>query len=146
MKSNSKTLTVDIISSLFILLFIYAASSKLLDYQKFSIQLGKSPLLSPFSHWVVWLVPLMEIGVSGLLLFKRFQYLALYASFSLMVIFSAYIITILNFSEYIPCSCGGVLEKMSWMQHFWFNTGFIILSAGSVIIYPNKKKTTLFAK
>jgi uncharacterized membrane protein YphA (DoxX/SURF4 family) len=66
--------------------------------------------------------------------------MALYASFGLMVIFSAYIITILNFSEYVPCSCGGILENMSWRQHFWFNAGFVALGALGVLIYPDKHK------
>ncbi|MEJ0031509.1 MAG: MauE/DoxX family redox-associated membrane protein [Bacteroidota bacterium] len=41
-----------------------------------------------------------------------------------MVMFTAYIVVITRFSEYTPCSCGGVLEKMSWDQHLVFNIGF----------------------
>jgi len=140
---KNKTIAVDIINGLFILLFIYAASSKLLDYQKFTIELGKSPLLSAFSHWLAWLVPAIEIGIGILLLFKRFQLTALFASFSLMVIFSAYIIAILNFSEYIPCSCGGILENMNWKQHFWFNMMFVVLGVLAILLSPNKNKEVI---
>ena len=135
---KNRTIIVDIISWLFILLFVYAASSKLLDYQKFLVELGKSPLLSAFSRPVSWLLPGVEIAICILLTFKRVQLLALYACFCLMVIFSAYIITILNFSEYIPCSCGGILENMNWTQHFWFNILFVALSAWAILIYPNE--------
>ena len=140
---KNKTITVDIISGLFILLFIYAASSKLLDYQKFVVELGKSPLLSAFSQLVSWMIPMVEIGICILLLFKGIQLVALYACFCLMVIFSGYIIAILNFSEYIPCSCGGILENMSWTQHFWFNILFVVLGAWAVLLYPNKNKEVI---
>lgn len=137
---KNKTVAIDIISGLFILLFMYAALSKVLDFQKFNVQIGKSPLLSPFSHWIAWLIPSIEITIAILLLLKRVQLIALYASFCLMIIFSAYIIAILNFSEYIPCSCGGILENMTWIQHFWFNILFVILSAVSVLLFPYKDK------
>jgi len=28
----------------------------------------------------------------------------------------------------MPCGCGGVIEKMSWIQHLWFNLIFLALS------------------
>ncbi len=134
-------LTPDIISGLFILLFFYAASSKLLDYQKFRIQLGKSPLLAPFATWMSWIVPALEIGIAIALCFKSSQIKALYAAFSMMVVFTAYIVVILNFSEYIPCSCGGILENMSWRQHLVFNILFTLLGVAGVLSYPIEKRS-----
>src|ERR1700741_3050366 len=109
-----KQLMLEIISALFILLFMYAAASKLLDWQKFRVQLGQSPLLTSFAGWMVWLVPSVEIIISLMLTTSRFRRIGLYASFSLMVMFTAYIIAITRFSDYVPCSCGGVLENMTW--------------------------------
>jgi methylamine utilization protein MauE len=60
--------------------------------------------------------------------------LGLYASFSLMTMFTAYIIAILRFSEFIPCSCGGVLSHMSWIQHLWFNVAFIFFALTGIIL------------
>ncbi len=144
MKSIFKRpIITDLIAALFILLFIYAAASKLLDYEKFLVQLGKSPVLSPFASWTAWLVPSVEILISLLLVFERTRHMAMYACFTLMVIFSAYIIVILHFSSYIPCSCGGILEKMSWGQHFWFNIFFVALALLGVLIYSNKPKSII---
>jgi uncharacterized membrane protein YphA (DoxX/SURF4 family) len=139
-KLMKSALLADIISGLFILLFVYAACSKLMDYDKFRVELGKSPLLSPFAQPTAWLIPSLEITISLLLVFERTRFVALYTSFCLMVIFSAYIIVILNFSEYIPCSCGGILEKMGWKQHFWFNISFVAMGAAAVLFYPNQTK------
>ena len=41
--------TIEIISFLLILLFVYAVSSKLFDYNTFKIQLSNSPFLKPFA-------------------------------------------------------------------------------------------------
>ncbi|MCC9073533.1 hypothetical protein LNQ49_18305 [Flavobacterium sp. F-65] len=34
----------------------------------------------------------------------------------------------LNYSSYLPCSCGGILEKMSWLEHLIFNFIFVLLA------------------
>ena len=48
---------IEIICTLFVILFIYTATSKLIDIQKFSIELGKSPLLTNFALLVAILIP-----------------------------------------------------------------------------------------
>jgi hypothetical protein len=136
------------VSYLFVLLFLYAAVSKLLDFETFTLQLAQSPLLSAYAGFIAWVVPGIEILIAFLLIIERFRILALYASFTLMVMFTAYIYIILNFSDFIPCSCGGVLEKLSWTQHLIFNIFFIILAGVSVLVtgwYSSRKTLFLFA-
>lgn len=128
----------DLIAALFILLFVYAATSKLLDFEQFRIQLGQSPLLTAYAEPVAWGVPLLELGIAGLLCFQSWRRHAFYAAFSLMVMFTTYILLILNFSDYIPCSCGGVLEKLGWTEHVFFNLGFILLAAIGILRLESK--------
>ena len=132
-------------SYLFILLFLYAAISKLLDFETFTVQLAQSPLFSAYAGIIAWLVPALEIIIAVLLVFERFRIPALFAAFALMVMFTAYIVIILNFSDFIPCSCGGVLEKLSWTQHLIFNAFFILLAGVAVFftVQKNAKKTLL---
>src|ERR1700689_5329557 len=122
-----KVQLVDLISWLFIALFIYAASSKLIQFDKFKVQIGKSPLLTAFSAQVAWFIPAVEITIALMLLSKTMQLLGLCLAFTLMTIFSAYIFCILRFSYYVPCSCGGILQNMSWLQHLYFNLLFVFL-------------------
>lgn len=124
---------IDIVSYLFIALFTYAAFSKLSDYESFTIQLGQSPLLSAFAGWVAWFIPALEIGIAILIMFNRTRFFALVVSFGLMMMFSAYIFIILHYSEFVPCSCGGILEKMTWNQHLLFNLVFCFLAAVAII-------------
>jgi hypothetical protein len=134
-KSAPRETLIQIISCLLILLFVYAASSKLLDYTKFRVELGKSPLLTAFAGYVAWSIPTIEIGIALLLTFTRSRLIGLYASFTLMILFTVYIGYILTFSPYVPCSCGGVLQHLNWRTHLVFNLFFVILSAFGVMIY-----------
>jgi hypothetical protein len=136
---------INIICSAHIFLFIYAAASKLGDLEKFSIQIGKSPILSGFSDIIIILIPGIETLLAILLISERVRLLALFGSFSLMSLFSIYIVYILFFSPYVPCSCGGVLEKMSWAQHLVFNCCFILISTVAILIHPTKSNKELIA-
>lgn len=51
-----------------------------------------------------------------------------------MTMFTAYIISILNFASYVPCSCGGVLEKLSWSEHLIFNAVFIVFGLAGIVL------------
>ena len=125
---------------LFILLFVYAAVSKLLDFDDFAVQLKKSPVLAPNADWIVWIVPSSELLVSILLVIPKFTLLGLYSFFSLMVGFTTYIILVLHFTENIPCSCGGILESLGWTEHIVFNLFFIVMAVLAIILITVQKK------
>jgi uncharacterized membrane protein YphA (DoxX/SURF4 family) len=136
MRLNTKiqNLLLEFICLLYILLFVYAAVSKLLDFENFQVQLGQSPLLSAFAGWVSWGVVIVELFISLLLIFPKYRLAGLFAAFSLMVLFTTYIFIILNYSSFIPCSCGGILEKLGWKEHLVFNMLFILLAIVGILI------------
>ncbi|MFZ6012965.1 MAG: MauE/DoxX family redox-associated membrane protein [Bacteroidota bacterium] len=136
-----RKIAVDIVVFLYILLLVYAALTKLLDYQKFVIQLGQSPILTRHAILLAWAVPFIELAISALLILPRTRLSGLYAAFSLMVMFTTYIILASRFSDYVPCSCGGVLEDMTWTQHLIFNGVFILLGLAAILLYPGTRMT-----
>src|SRR5690606_20417083 len=117
---HTRNWIVEIISYLFVLLFVYAAVSKLLDFENFQVQLGQSPLLSAYAGIIAPSIIIIELIVSLLLSIKSTRLIGLYCSLFLMVGFTAYIFLILNYSDFIPCSCGGVIEELNWSQHLVF--------------------------
>lgn len=123
-----KSILIEIISTLFVILFVYTAISKFMDFSVFREQIASSPVLKPVAGAAAYLVPGIELLVSALLLIPSQRLKGLYASLALMLGFTIYIIIILNFSEHIPCSCGGVIELMSWREHLVFNCAFIVLA------------------
>src|SRR5690606_38662744 len=112
----------------------------LVDYETFENQLGQSPLLSAFAGWVAPGVIVSELLVALLLLFERTRLIGLFGFYFLMVLFTTYIIIILNFTDFIPCSCGGVLEQLGWTEHLLFNFGFMGLGVVGVFIQGSRFK------
>lgn len=129
-------------SMLFVVLFVYAATGKLLDYQQFQVQLGRYPILNTYGDTVAWMVPVFELVAAFLLLFDKYRLSALYISLGLMTVFTTYILLILNFSDDIPCSCGGVLEDLGWTEHVVFNLAFMAL-AFFAILFAKKRTYTV---
>lgn len=144
-QSRFKYYLIETICLLFVLLFIYASASKLMDFAHFRIQLGQSPLLSAFAESLAVLVPLSELLICILLIVPRYKLAGLFSAYGLMVMFTAYIFIILNYTSFIPCSCGGVLEKLSWKSHMIFNIFFVFLGILAILFYK-KKEDRLYRK
>ncbi|OQP67796.1 MauE/DoxX family redox-associated membrane protein [Niastella populi] len=123
----SKATIVEIISVLFIILFIYTGISKLMEYSIFKEQIAESPVLRPVSSFIAWSLPLIEFIVSLMLIIPRWRLKGLYASLALMIGFTIYIGAIMAFNKELPCSCGGVISLLSWNGHLIFNSIFITL-------------------
>lgn len=140
-KPELKNIIIEIICILYIMLFVYAAVSKLLDFKSFQVQLGQSPLLSSFAEYLSYLVPLIELILAVLLVFNTTRIIALFGCFTLMMLFTNYIFFILNFASYVPCSCGGILEKMGWKSHFIFNLFFVLLAIGAIVLLKEKHRS-----
>lgn len=139
----TRKITVEIIVFLYILLFVYAALTKLMDFHKFSVQLGQSPMLTNYAGLLSWSVPAAELAISILLILPVTRLAGLYAAFSLMVMFTAYIILASNFSDYVPCSCGGVIESMSWTEHLIFNSAFLLMAVTAALLHVRNTKSSL---
>src|SRR5690606_5996803 len=137
-KHISKKAIVETISMLFILLFVFASISKLLEFNDFQTQLGQSPLLSAFAVPVSYGVIITELATSMLLVFSLTRRVGLFITFVLMTMFTMYIIIILNFTSFTPCSCGGVLEALGWTEHLIFNIVFMILAIVAIYLIHGK--------
>ncbi len=134
-----RNIIIIIICYMYVVMFIYAATSKFLDFENFRLKLGRFPIISSYADWIAWGVPVIEIFIAGLFLFPKFMLPAFYASFSLMTIFTTYIILVLKFSDSIPCSCGGIISKLGWKEHLIFNIAFIALALLGILLSRNQK-------
>ena len=141
-----KPIFVKAITYFFILLFIYASVSKLLDFEDFQVQLAQSPMLGAYAGVVSLLVIISELIIVYLLVIQKFRLTGLYASLGIMSAFTIYIYLILNYSDSIPCSCGGILEKMDWNQHLIFNLCCVLLLIVAIIISNVTKTIKLMSR
>jgi hypothetical protein len=128
------------------LLLLYAAIYKLYDYKTFVSQLNGSPLLHNYSNILAWLVPGIEIIIAGLLFYPRTRLIGLYSSFFLMLFFTVYVYVLPRLYTNPGCSCGGIISKLSWQGHFYFNLFFTLMAGAAVSIFPVKKSKALAYK
>lgn len=125
MKRNT---LIEIIAALFILLFVYTATSKFFAFNQFQYTLGRSPLIGKMATVVAWGLPIVELLIALLLFIPRMRRWGLWASFGIMLFFTGYLGYMIYFTPDRPCSCGGVLKQMTWKQHLVFNIGFTLLA------------------
>lgn len=128
-----RNILLELICLLYVLLFVYAAVSKLLDFENFQVQLGQSPLISSFAGFTSFFIPILELLLAFFLIFPKSRRMSLYLSTFLMSAFSAYIFVMINFSPNVPCSCGGILEQLNWNEHLYFNLLFVFI--GTIALY-----------
>ncbi|MCD9855767.1 hypothetical protein LUD75_13670 [Epilithonimonas sp. JDS] len=106
------------------------------------MQLAQSPILGGYPAIIGFLVIFVELVTAILLIFRGSRLLGLYGALGIMSVFSVYIYLIVNYSESIPCSCGGILERMDWNTHLLFNLFCVIMATAAIATKPkgNKQK------
>ncbi|WP_461791549.1 MauE/DoxX family redox-associated membrane protein [Pedobacter sp.] len=134
---------IALICVLFGFLWLYAGLQKLGDLPNFRNQMSKSPMLTGIAPILAYAVPLVELALVYMLIYKRTRLFALYASLFLMVQFITYLFLILNYSFYVPCACGGIISGMSWHVHILFNTGFVVLAVMGIAMETKRRYAPL---
>jgi hypothetical protein len=137
---TKRTTVIETILVLNIILFLYTGISKIIDYSEFKEQLWESPILRFAATPVALLLPWIEFAIVLLLVVPRWRLKGLYATLSLMILFTAYIIGLFSIDKELPCSCGGIIALLSWKQHLVFNSVFILLNALAIRLQKKEKK------
>ena len=133
-----KSMVSNIINGLFILLFTYTALSKILGYGKFRFVLSVAPLVRSYATWIAAVIPAAELIIAALIFIPATAKKGMIAGVSLLVLFTIYLVYMILTDPDLPCSCGGVIQQMSWKQHIAFNIFFI--AAGLTGIYMQNKE------
>ena len=131
----------EVIAGLFILLFVYTGYNKLQEHQSFEKVMARFPVVGSMSTFFAYALPIVELLTAVLLIAPSKRKIGFYFSLALMICFTCYIASMLLFSEKLPCSCGGVLKGLTWLQHFIFNLCFTVLAVAG--IYVNKRRKML---
>ena len=142
---SKKQVLIECVCALLILLFLYASVSKFLDFKTFIDQMNNQPLPNSWTPFLVWAIPLLEIAISITLLFEYTRLVGLYTSLILMILFTFYTgIVLLHFVPYIPCSCGGVIQKLTWNQHLVLNLFYVGLAGLGIVLQRRMHSNSIF--
>jgi putative oxidoreductase len=116
-----------LIAALLILLYVYTATSKLLSFADFQMQMRMQVLPEWLKGLLTWTLPPVELTVAALLFVPSTRQTGLWLSAILLMAFTLYIgLVLLSVFDRVPCSCGGVLRSMGWSLHFGFNLFFLL--------------------
>jgi len=129
-----KELAIRIISALLMLLFTYAGLSKLAEHALFNVQLKGFPVIGGYAHFLSLFVPIAELVTVCLLFFPRTNLYGLYLSLFMLLVFTIFLVVLLAFDKSLPCSCGGVIAKLSWKEHMVFNLIFLSISITGICL------------
>jgi hypothetical protein len=118
-------------------IFLYTALDKIRSYDTFVADMQKSVLIpAPLVPFTAGAVIVAELLIAGLLLGKQTRRVAFLLAALLLLLFTGYILLMLTFSPYLPCSCGGFIQALSWPQHLAFNS---FLLASCIIGFLNEE-------
>ncbi len=126
-------------SYLLIFLFTYTGISKIIDHVAFESNILQLPVIRNLAMGISWLIPFVELLIVALLLTNNYRNIGLLLSLLLMVVFTVYIAYMVLFIPHLPCSCGGVLQQLTWINHFLFNSAFIILIIAALLSNTKNK-------
>ena len=121
----------------FILLWGYAASIKLWNWE----QSRREMHLQPFPDWMgdilFWLIPLIELVLVYILIHQNTAKRGIQLSILTLGAFTVYLVLAVGkaFGK-IPCACGGILSNMAHGQHIAFNLLFIAVGIFSLVLAP----------
>lgn len=139
MRAKFSNTVSEILSALLILIWVYAAISKLSAFEKFTLVLKSSPLISSHAHFFAISLPAIELLTALLLFIPKYRLWGFAASLILMLLLTGYLGYMLLFVPHLPCSCGGILENMSWTQHLFFNITLTIIAAAGLLVHQRNK-------
>jgi putative oxidoreductase len=140
---SHRALIVEIISALFIILFFYTALNKSYNIGSTVEALKRTKVFTGMESYIAWSVVAVEYLAAILLIIPKFRKLGLYASLILMAAFSLYVGIMMMFLANLPCSCGGVISKMTWKQHLIFNLFFTFLAFLAIKMINSKNNNRL---
>jgi len=133
-------------AGVFVLLFVYTAVSKWSNFPVFRHAMKVQPFNPRYLDALLYGLPSIELLVAILLVINSTRKLGLGASLILMIVFTGYIILIkVDYFGKVPCSCGGIIQQLSWTQHLALNCLLIAVAVFGLSAYY-KKDITLWNK
>lgn len=121
------------ISLFFAILFSYAAMSKATGFKNFRDQLEQSPGLQGYGEPLAYGVIALQTVSVILLCYRPIRFWGLWITFGTLAVFAGYIGGILLYSKNPPCTCIGLLEKMTWKDNLVLNIGLMITALTGIM-------------
>lgn len=128
-------------AALFIILFLYTGLEKLKDLKGFQLAMERSTPLQPYARFLSFTVPIVELALCALLFFPRTRFYGLLSSTLLMLTFTIYVGSMIVSARELPCTCGGIIQQLTWREHLAVNSCFSFAGIISIVLHRKKQST-----
>lgn len=117
------------ITGLLLILWIPISIDKFIHFELFHSAMVQQPFNDLLGHILAYALPITEVSIALLILYRRSRMLGFGLSAIMMFAFSVYVmLALLRVWEDIPCGCGLVFHQLGWYAHLWLNLAFLALS------------------
>lgn len=100
-----------------ILLWLLSSIPKLMDISGFSKQLERMPYIGWMHSFIAVFLPILMLAIAVVLAVPKLKLYGLYLSAGLLSCFGIYIMSVLLFSDFVPCTCAGIRINLAWKDH-----------------------------
>lgn len=117
-------------------LWIPVTIDKLTDFTAFKTGILNQPFSDDLGYVLIITLPVLECITVICLISEKLRGIGLALSTLLMVAFTGYVgIALLGAWEKLPCGCGSIISGMTWLQHFFFNLLFLLISGTGLYLW-----------
>lgn len=133
---KKKQIVFNIVIALLLLLWVPVSIDKIIDFASFKDGIVNQPFSNSLGFVLIYTLPAFELLIVFALVSEIFQRIGLILSTFLMAVFTGYVaVALLGAWEKLPCGCGSVIRGMTWIQHFFFNLFFLVLSISGLYLW-----------
>ena len=135
-RHKKNTVLFYVVVVLLLILWVPVVIDKFSDFDTFKNGILNQPFSDGLGNVLIYTLPVLECVTVLCLISQRVRGIGLLLSTILMTAFTGYIgVALAGAWEKLPCGCGSVISGMSWLQHFFFNLFFLLVSGAGLFIW-----------
>jgi hypothetical protein len=140
---DKNVLVTEVIAYFFVVVFIYSALRKLLDFKLYkdmlifnlqNLKFIKLSALNEILKWTLAIIIALEVIAASLLILSRHRITGLYFSFGVMLIITIYLLVILHFDHNMTIFFGGVIPHLLFFGHLIVSMGLIFVAMAGILL------------
>jgi len=131
MKSSAVS---DVIASVLLLAFGYAAISQLFFHHTFYVQLVQGLGSDGTAAVLSWAIPILQLTICFLLWRRNTRLKALVTTLALLSVFTVYLVRMLPFAGKTICACGEPAPWFTLETNILVNTALIFLTGTAIVL------------
>jgi hypothetical protein len=133
---------IEVIASLLIVLFLYAATTQVVSHPTFQSQINRSLSNAALSGIIAWLIPAIQLTMVFLLWRPATRLAAFSCSLAIVSCYTVYLVMMLPGAYNSFCNCGELWRQARLEINILVNVAIIFLAATAIILTGRFKENS----